>query len=95
MNELYQRCAEFSQKMLVVSKKFDSHPAADVEEDIDGDGDGQQQAVEADAPAAAGAALREVLIYCSRVEQPKERHYWDEAHHGGQREHDDRRLRTG
>lgn len=58
--------------MLVVPKKFDSHPAADVEEDIDGDGDGQQQAVEADAPAAAGAALREVLIYCSRVEQPKE-----------------------
>lgn len=51
--------------MLVVSKKFDSHPAAHVEEDINRDGDRQQQAVEAQAPAAAGAAFREILIYCS------------------------------
>lgn len=74
--------------MLIVSKKFDAHPAADVEEDVDGDGDGQQQAVEAHAPAAAGAAFREVLIHSGRVEQAKERHYWDEPHHGGQGEHD-------
>lgn len=78
--------------MLVVSKKFDSHPAAEVEEDINRDGDRQQQAVEAQAPAAAGAAFREILIYCSWVEQTKERHYWDEPHHGGQREHDRRLL---
>lgn len=78
--------------MLVVSKKFDPHPAPDVEEDIDGDGDRQQQAVEAHAPTAAGAAFGEVLIDRSGVEQTEERHYWDEPHHGGQREHDDRQL---
>lgn len=87
--------SKVSQKRLVVSKKLDPHPAADVEEDVDGDGDGQQQAVEADAPAAAGAALREVLVHRSRVEQAKEGHYWDEAHHGGQGEHGDRRLPAG
>lgn len=78
--------------MLVVSEKFDSHPAPDVEEDVDGDGDWQQQAVEAHAPAAAAAAFGEVLIHRSRVEQTEERHYWDEPHHGGQREHDGRQL---
>lgn len=74
--------------MLIVSKKFDPHPAPDVEEDIDRDGDGQQQAVEAHAPAAAGAAFGEVLIDRSGVEQTEERHYWDEPHHGGQRQHE-------
>lgn len=78
--------------MLVVSKKFDSHPAPDVEEDVDGDGDRQQQAVEAHAPAAAAAAFGEVLIHRSRVEQTEERHDWDEPHHGGQREHDGGQL---
>lgn len=83
----------FFQKVLVVSKKFDPHPAPEVEEDIDGDGDGQQQAVEAHAPT--GAAFGEVLIDRSGVEQTEERHYWDEPHHGGQREHDDRQLPKG
>lgn len=78
-----------------MSKKFDPHPAPDVEEDIDGDGDRQQQAVEAHTPAAAGAAFGEVLIDCSGVEQTEERHYWDEPHHGRQREHDDRQLLKG
>lgn len=69
-----------------MSKKFDPHPAPEVEEDIYRDGDWQQQAVEAHAPAAA--AFWEVLINHSGVKQTKERHYWDEPHHGGQREHD-------
>lgn len=79
--------------MLVVSKKFDPHPAPDVEEDVDGDGDRQQQAVEAHAPA--GAAFREVLLHRGGVEQTEERHHRDESHHGGQREHDERPLLTG
>lgn len=75
-----------------MSKKFDSHPAPEVEEDVDGDGDGQQQAVEAHAAAAAAAAFGEVLVHRSRVEQTEERHDWDEAHHGGQRQHDGGQL---
>lgn len=78
-----------------MSEKFDPHPAPDVEEDIDGDGDRQQKAVEAHAPAAAAAAFGEVVIDRSGVKQPEERHYWDESHHGGQREHDDRELSKG
>ena len=69
-----------------MSEKLDPHPAPEVEEDVDGDGDGQQQAVETHA-ATACAALREVLVHCSRVEQTEERHYWDQAHHHGQGEH--------
>lgn len=69
-----------------MSKKLDPDPAPEVEEDVDRDGDGQQQAVETQT-AAAGAALREVLIHCSRVEQTHERHDWDQPHHHGQGEH--------
>lgn len=50
-----------------MSKKLDSHPAPEVEKDVDRDGDRQQQAVETQT-VAAGAALREVLIHSSRVE---------------------------
>lgn len=67
-------------------KELDSHPAPEVEEDVDGDGDRQQQAVEAQT-VAAGAALREVLIHCCRVEQTKEGHYRNQSHHHGQGEH--------
>lgn len=67
---------EQSQNRLVMSKELDPNPAPEVEEDVDGDGDRQQQAVETQT-AAAGAALWEVLIHCSRVEQTKERHYGD------------------
>lgn len=77
---------EQSQNSLVVSKKLDPHPAPEVEEDVDRDGDRQQQAVETQT-VAAGAALREVLIHRSRVEQTKERHYRDQPHHHGQGEH--------
>lgn len=70
-----------------MSKKLDPYPAPEVEEDVDGDGDREQQAVETQT-AAAGAALREILIHCSRVKQTEERHYWDEPHHHGQGEHD-------
>lgn len=69
-----------------MSEKFDPHPAPEVEEDIDWDGDRQQQAIETQT-VTAGAALREVLVHCSRVEQTKERHYWDQSHHHGQGEH--------
>lgn len=69
-----------------MSKKLDPHPAPEVEEDVDRDGDRQQQAIETHT-AAAGAALREVLIHRSRVEQTEERHYWDESYHHGQGEH--------
>lgn len=79
-----------SQNSLVVSKELDPHPAPQVEEDVDGDGDRQQQAVETQA-VAAGAALREVLVHCGRVEQPKERHNRDQPHHHGQGEHPDTR----
>lgn len=77
---------EQNQNNLVVSKKFDPHPAPEVEEDVHRDGDREQQAVETQT-VAAGAALREVLIHRSRVEQTKQRHYWDQPHHHGQREH--------
>lgn len=77
-----------SQNSLVVSKELDPHPAPEVEEDVDGDGDRQQQAVETQT-VTAGAALREVLIHRSRVEQPKEGHYRDQPHHHGQGEHSD------
>lgn len=76
-----------------MSEKFDPHPAPDVEEEIDGDGDWQQKAVEAHAPA--GAAFGEVVIDRSGVKQTEERHYWDESHHGGQREHNDREFSNG
>lgn len=69
-----------------MSEELDSHPAPEVEEDVDRDGDWQQQAVETQT-VAAGAALRKVLIHRSRVEQTKERHYWDQPHHHGQGEH--------
>lgn len=69
-----------------MSEELDAHPAPEVEEDIDRDGDRQQQAVEAQT-VAAGAALREVLIHSSRVEQTKEGHYGDQSHHHGQGEH--------
>ncbi|KAM3609208.1 uncharacterized protein V6R79_011035 [Siganus canaliculatus] len=75
-----------SKNSLVVSEEFDAHPAPQVEEDVDGNGDRQQQAVEAQT-VAAGAALREVLIHCSRVEQTKERHDGDEPYHHRQQEH--------
>lgn len=70
----------WNQSGLIVSKELDPYPAPEVEEDIDGDGDWQQQAVEAQT-AAAGAALREVLIHSSGVQQTKEGHYWDQSHH--------------
>lgn len=69
-----------------MSEELDPHPAPEVEEDVDGDGDRQQQTVETQT-VAAGAALREVLIHGSRVEQTKEGHYWDQPHHHGQGEH--------
>lgn len=69
-----------------MTEQLDPHPAPEVEEDVDGDGDRQQQAVEAQAVAAC-AALREVLVHRRRVEQAKERHYGDQAHHHGQGEH--------
>lgn len=69
-----------SQDDLVVPEELDPYPAPQVEEDVDRDGDRQQQAVETQT-AAAGAALREVIIHCSRVEQTKERHYRDQSHH--------------
>lgn len=69
-----------------MSEEFNPHPAPEVEEDIHRDGDRQQQAVETQT-VAAGAALREVFIHCSRVEQTKERYDGDQAHHHGQREH--------
>lgn len=47
-------------------EELDSHPAPEVEEDVDRNGDWQQQAVETQA-VAAGATLREVIIHCSRV----------------------------
>lgn len=69
-----------------MSEELDPHPAPEVEEEVDWDGDRQQQAVETQA-AAAGAALREVFIYSSGVEQTKEGHYRDQPHHHGQGEH--------
>lgn len=69
-----------------MSEELEPHPAPQVEEDVDGDGDRQQQAVETQA-VAAGAALREVFIHCSRVEQTKEGHYRDQPHHHGQGQH--------
>jgi len=71
---------------LVVPEELDPHPAPEVEEDVDRDGDRQQQAVETQT-VAAGAALREVIIHRSRVEQTKERHYRDQSHHHRQGEH--------
>lgn len=53
---------------LVVPEEFDTHPAPQVEEDVHWDSDREQQAVETHA-VPTGAALREVLIHCSRVKQ--------------------------
>lgn len=86
-NLIVPKCFQ-SQNSLVVSKELDPHPAPEVEEDVDRDGDRQQQAVETQT-VAAGAALREVLIHRSRVEQTKERDYRDQPHHHGQGEHPD------
>jgi len=74
-----------------VPEELNPHPAPEMEEDIDRDGDRQKQAVETQT-VAAGAALREVLIHCSRVEQTKERHYRDQSHHHRQGEHTGRRV---
>lgn len=76
-----------------MSEQLDAHPAPQMEEDIDRDGDRQQQTVETQT-VAAGAALREVLINSSRVEQTKEGHYRDQSHHHGQGEHTCRRALT-
>lgn len=76
-----------------MSKELNPHPAPEVEEDIHRNGDRQQQAVETQA-VAAGAALWEVFIHCSRVEQTKEGYDWDQSHHHGQREHTCRRDLT-
>lgn len=84
-------CFQVEQNMLVMSEELDPDPAPEVEEDVDGDGDGQQQAVETHT-AAAGAALREVLIHCSRVEETEERHDGHQPHHHRQGEHAHRRL---
>lgn len=67
-------------------EELDPYPAPEVEEEVHWDGDWQQQAVETQA-AAAAAALREVFIHSSRVEQTEERHYRDQPHHHGQGEH--------
>lgn len=82
----YLFSTEWSQNSLVVSKELESHPAPEVEEDIDRDGDWQQQTVETQT-VAAGTALGEILIHRSRVEQTKEGHYWDQSHHYGQGKH--------
>lgn len=71
---------EHSQNILVVPEELDPHPAPEVEKDVYRDGDRQQQAVETQT-TAAGAALWEVIIHCSRVEQTKERDYRDQSHH--------------
>lgn len=49
-------------------EELDAHPAPQVEEDIDRDGEREQQAVETHT-VPTGAALGEVLIHGSRVEQ--------------------------
>lgn len=69
-----------------MSEELDAHPAPQMEEDVDRNGDRQQQAVEAQT-VTAGAALREVLIHRSRVEQTEERHDGDEPYHHRQGEH--------
>lgn len=79
------------QQNLVVSEEFDPHPAPEVEEDVDRDGDRQQQAVETQT-VVTGAALREVFIHRSRVQQTEERHDWDQPHHHGEGEHTCRRV---
>lgn len=76
----------FIKEVLVVSEELDSHPAPEVEEDVDRDGDRQQQAVETQT-AATGAALGKVLIYRSRNEQATQGHDGDQHHQVGEGKH--------
>lgn len=67
-------------------EELDTHPAPKMEEDIHWDGDREQQAVETHT-VSTGAALREVLIYCSGVKQTTQGQERNQPHQQRQSNH--------